>query len=68
MTLLTANNTKTFYDYTAHRLSRSVDNKLCFIQMTDKVNTIAEVDRLSNLDDESFKLMSDLQQTRRHNT
>ncbi len=53
MTLLTANNTKTFYDYTAHRLSRSVDNKLCFIQMTDKVNTIAEVDRLSNLDDES---------------
>lgn len=52
------------YDIEAHSLTRVLDSTIHTILLKDK-NTIADLDRLSKLDNESFSLMAYLQKVKK---
>jgi len=60
MTILADNGEKTFYVIESNHLSRPVDGKLYRVDLLED-DRVAQVFRLANLDNESFKLLAELQ-------
>jgi len=62
MTILSPNGVQTIFDLETKTLTRIMDNKARVVDLTKMKNlTIGELARMSNMDNESFKLMEELQ-------
>ena len=64
MTILSTEGYKTFYTHDTNELSRPIDNKQYRIDLKDN-DTVGQVARLANLDNETFKLLANLQTTKK---
>ncbi len=62
MTILSPNGAKTIYNHDTNSIIRIVDSKAQTISLDRLKNqTVRELARMTNLDDESFKLMAEVQ-------
>ena len=55
------NGQTTQYNSESNQLTRIVDSSIRTVQLTSDTQTIAHVARLSSLDNETFKLMAEMQ-------
>lgn len=58
---------RTVTTYEDNHLTRIINSKIAIVDMKHK-NTIADLNRLTSLDDESFGMMADLQKTKANRT